>query len=187
MVDPVRPDIDRPVPIAEERWVLLEARVDQLLRRIQPNRYSEVRRAKVADYVRSLVARCFQSEVRRGPAVISTPHRCPLKRPKQLCVPILQVQAFMFGSVPLKTYLPDGDIDVAVFQSHGASVRDTWTTRLSAVLEMEARSPRTPFRVKDVQVIHAEVLPAAGPLCTACSATPNLALLHLPRSAVCCP
>ena len=71
--------------------------------------------------------------------------------------PAAQVQAFMFGSVPLKTYLPDGDIDMAVFQSHGPSVRDSWTTKLGAVLEAEARSQSTRFRVKDVQVIHAEV------------------------------
>jgi hypothetical protein len=69
----------------------------------------------------------------------------------------------MFGSVPLKTYLPDGDIDMAVFQLRGASVRDTWTTRLSAVLEAEARLARPAFRVKDVQVIHAEVRPAGAP------------------------
>ncbi len=69
----------------------------------------------------------------------------------------------MFGSVPLKTYLPDGDIDMAVFQLRGASVRDTWTTRLSAVLEAEARLTRPAFRVKDVQVIHAEVRPAGAP------------------------
>ena len=88
MVDPTRPDSDRPVLIAEERWVLLEARVDQLLRRIQPNRYSEVRRAKVADYVRSLVARCFKSEVRRGPAVISTPW-LPIERAQPTLCPHL--------------------------------------------------------------------------------------------------
>ena len=68
----------------------------------------------------------------------------------------------MFGSVPLKTYLPDGDIDMAVFQSHGLSVRDSWTTKMGAVLEAEARSQSTRFRVKDVQVIHAEVR-RAGP------------------------
>lgn len=78
----------------------------------------------------------------------------------------------MFGSVPLKTYLPDGDIDMAVFQLRGASVRDTWTTRLSAVLEAEARLTRPAFRVKDVQVIHAEVRPRrrAGPAAPGSSA-----------------
>ncbi len=63
----------------------------------------------------------------------------------------------MFGSVPLKTYLPDGDIDLSVFQSSGNSLRDTWTTKLCSVLEDEQRDPYASFRVRDVQVIHAEV------------------------------
>ena len=69
----------------------------------------------------------------------------------------------MFGSVPLKTYLPDGDIDMSVFQSKGNSLRDTWTTKLCAVLEDEQRDPYAQFRVRDVQVIHAEVQ-----VCLAC-------------------
>lgn len=63
----------------------------------------------------------------------------------------------MFGSVPLKTYLPDGDIDLSVFQFKGNSLRDSWTTKLCTVLEHEQRDPYASFRVKDVQVIHAEV------------------------------
>ena len=63
MVDPARSESARHAPIPEERWELLEARVDQLLQRIRPNRGSELRRARVAEYVRSLVARCFKSEV----------------------------------------------------------------------------------------------------------------------------
>ena len=63
----------------------------------------------------------------------------------------------MFGSVPLKTYLPDGDIDLSVFQSRGNSLRDNWATRLSSLLEAEQRDPYAAFTVKDVQVIHAEV------------------------------
>lgn len=63
----------------------------------------------------------------------------------------------MFGSVPLKTYLPDGDIDLSVFQFKGNSLRDSWTSKLCSVLEHEQRDPYASFRVKDVQVIHAEV------------------------------
>lgn len=29
--------------------------------------------------------------------------------------PLPQVEAFMFGSVPLRAVLPDGDIDISVF------------------------------------------------------------------------
>lgn len=64
----------------------------------------------------------------------------------------------MFGSVPLKTYLPDGDIDLSVFQAKGHSLRDSWATQLSSVLEAEQRDPYAPFAVRDVQVIHAEVI-----------------------------
>ena len=63
----------------------------------------------------------------------------------------------MFGSVPLKTYLPDGDIDLSVFQAKGNSLRETWATRLCSVLESEEHNPSALFIVKDVQVIHAEV------------------------------
>lgn len=63
----------------------------------------------------------------------------------------------MFGSVPLKTYLPDGDIDLSVFQSKGNPLRDIWTTKLCSVLEDEQQDPYAAFKVRDVQVIHAEV------------------------------
>lgn len=75
----------------------------------------------------------------------------------QLLAHTLQVEAFMFGSVPLKTYLPDGDIDLSVFQAKGTSLRDSWATRLSALLEAEQRDLYATFVVKDIQVIHAEV------------------------------
>ena len=68
----------------------------------------------------------------------------------------------MFGSVPLKTYLPDGDIDLAVFQGKGPKLRDNWNAELSAFLETEGRNTFTQFRVKDVQIINAEVLASTG-------------------------
>lgn len=110
----------------------------------------------------SVACICADTRVRPYIACPAATHaKCP--GAQGCCVRREQVQAFMFGSVPLKTYLPDGDIDMAVFQSHGPSVRDSWTTKLGAVLEAEARSQSTRFRVKDVQVIHAEVRHAAGP------------------------
>lgn len=65
----------------------------------------------------------------------------------------------MYGSVPLKTYLPDGDIDLAIFQSRGNTqhLRDTWFTQLSGFLQREEQNPHAPFRIRDVQVIYAEV------------------------------
>jgi hypothetical protein len=65
----------------------------------------------------------------------------------------------MFGSVPLKTYLPDGDIDLAMFQEKGPKLRESWTTDLKNYLESETAKVNPQYRIKDVQIINAEVGP----------------------------
>lgn len=68
----------------------------------------------------------------------------------------------MFGSVPLRTYLPDGDIDLSVFcaQDVAQSMRDTWALKLQSVIEQEQRSNSSaPYKIGDVTVINAEVRP----------------------------
>lgn len=78
-----------------------------------------------------------------------------------------QVEAFTFGSVPLKTYLPDGDIDLSVFCSPevAQALRDTWALKLQAVLESEQRKRSAPYKIRDVQVINAEVSASETCLC----------------------
>ena len=132
----------------------VDDRVDSLISRIRPARHSEQRRHRVAKYVSSLITRCFQVDHEVRTAMSSLSICRSGETHKQ---PAAQVEAFMFGSVPLKTYLPDGDIDLSVFQSKGNSLRDSWTTKLCLVLEDEQRDPCASFRVRDVQVIHAEV------------------------------
>lgn len=72
-----------------------------------------------------------------------------------------QVEAYTFGSVPLKTYLPDGDIDLSAFQLHPTpappTMRDTWANKMAQFLEQEQANPNAPFKIRDVQVIYAEV------------------------------
>lgn len=86
----------------------------------------------------------------------------------------------MFGSVPLRAVLPDGDIDISFFATAattpsspsgnggeqpghraGASppgdLRDTWASQLLRALEREAVRPDAPFKIRDVQIIQAEV------------------------------
>ena len=63
----------------------------------------------------------------------------------------------MFGSVPLKTYLPDGDIDLAMFQETGTKLRDSWTTHLKDFLESKTAKAAPQYRIRDVQIINAEV------------------------------
>lgn len=65
-------------------------------------------------------------------------------------------QVFTFGSVPLKTYLPDGDIDMSAF-SNNLNLKDTWASEVRDMLENEEKSENAEFRVKEVQYIQAEV------------------------------
>ncbi|KVI11222.1 PAP/25A-associated [Cynara cardunculus var. scolymus] len=62
-------------------------------------------------------------------------------------------EVFAYGSVPLKTYLPDGDIDLSAI---GAST-DELVRDIASLLESEGNNSSAEFVVKDVQLIGAEV------------------------------
>ncbi|XP_009603363.1 uncharacterized protein LOC107768201 isoform X1 [Nicotiana tabacum] len=109
-----------------ERWSRAEERTAELIGCIQPNQPSEERRNAVADYVQRLIMKCFPCQV------------------------------FTFGSVPLKTYLPDGDIDLTAF-SNNQTLKDTWAYQVRDMLEEEEKNENAEFRVKEVQYIQAEV------------------------------
>ncbi|KAK9147287.1 hypothetical protein Scep_006044 [Stephania cephalantha] len=109
-----------------ERWARAEERTAELIGCIQPNQPSEELRSAVADYVQRLIMKCFSCEV------------------------------FTFGSVPLKTYLPDGDIDLTAF-SENQTLKETWANEVRIMLENEEKSETAEFRVKEVQYIQAEV------------------------------
>ncbi|XP_068642549.1 uncharacterized protein [Aristolochia californica] len=109
-----------------ERWSKAEERTAELIVCIQPNQPSEERRNAVADYVQRLIVKCFSCQV------------------------------FTFGSVPLKTYLPDGDIDLTAF-SKNQNLKDSWAQEVRVMLEKEEKSENAEFRVKEVQYIQAEV------------------------------
>jgi hypothetical protein len=69
--------------------------------------------------------------------------------------------------VPLRTYLPDGDIDVCLLGPHELLAKDHWTTRLRAHIERaeaaaaaaakELDTKPNEFAVSEIHVIHAEV------------------------------
>jgi hypothetical protein len=65
----------------------------------------------------------------------------------------------MFGSVPLKTYLPDGDIDLSIFcgPDAAAALKEGWAARLQSVLLAERGRAGAPYEVGDVTLINAEV------------------------------
>ncbi|XP_044493681.1 uncharacterized protein LOC123217016 isoform X2 [Mangifera indica] len=108
-----------------ERWLKAEERTAELIACIKPNSFSEERRSAVADYVQRLIVKCFPCEV------------------------------FPFGSVPLKTYLPDGDIDLTAFSVQ--NLKDTWAHQVRDKLEKEEKNEHAEFHVKEVQYIQAEV------------------------------
>ncbi|XP_028770386.1 uncharacterized protein LOC114727800, partial [Neltuma alba] len=109
-----------------ERWSKAEERTAELITCIQPNPPSEERRNAVADYVQRLITNCFPCQV------------------------------FTFGSVPLKTYLPDGDIDLTAF-SKNQNLKDTWAHQVRDMLESAEKNEHAEFHVKEVQYIQAEV------------------------------
>ncbi|XP_023004913.1 uncharacterized protein LOC111498083 isoform X1 [Cucurbita maxima] len=109
-----------------DRWSKAEARTAELIACIQPNPPAEDRRNAVADYVQRLIMKCFPCQV------------------------------FTFGSVPLKTYLPDGDIDLTAF-SRNHNLKETWAHQVRDMLESEEKNENAEFRVKEVQYIKAEV------------------------------
>lgn len=109
-----------------DRWSKAEERTAELIACIQPNQPSEDRRNAVADYVQRLIMKCFPCQV------------------------------FTFGSVPLKTYLPDGDIDLTAF-SKNQTLKDTWASQVRDILESEEKNENAEFHVKEVQYIQAEV------------------------------
>ncbi|KAK7317023.1 hypothetical protein RJT34_00902 [Clitoria ternatea] len=113
---------DQLLPIDEELWLMAEQRAQEILCTIQPNVLSEVNRKDIIDYVQRLIRGYYGNEV------------------------------FTFGSVPLKTYLPDGDIDLTAL-SH-ENVEDDLARTVCSILE-SGDDPEYP--IKDIQHIRAQV------------------------------
>ncbi|KAL3615767.1 hypothetical protein CASFOL_040061 [Castilleja foliolosa] len=111
--------------IGAENWVTAERAARDIIQKVQPNPVSEDRRKKVVDFIQTLIKSSLGAEV------------------------------FPYGSVPLKTYLPDGDIDLTTFGC--SNIEDTLAENIKLILEEEERKASSVFVVKDVQLIRAEV------------------------------
>lgn len=111
--------------IGAERWAKAEKVTHSILQIVQPTAVSEHQRRAVIDYVQRLIRRCLGCEV------------------------------FPYGSVPLKTYLPDGDIDLTAFG--GTNFEDALANDMVSILEAEDQNKSAGFVVNDVQLIRAEV------------------------------
>ncbi|CAK8567784.1 unnamed protein product [Lathyrus sativus] len=110
------------LPIDEELWLMAEERAQEILCTIQPNVVSEVNRKQIIDFVQRLIGGYYGGEV------------------------------FVFGSVPLKTYLPDGDIDLTVLSQE--SVEEDLA---QAVCNLLGSGENLEYEVKDIQHIRAQV------------------------------
>ncbi|KAM0829060.1 hypothetical protein ACQ4PT_067111 [Festuca glaucescens] len=102
-----------------------EVAAAEVVRRVQPTDASERRRAEVVDYARRIVGTALGCEV------------------------------FVFGSVPLKTYLPDGDIDLTVIGN--TSCDSTFIDDIYYILGSGEQNTDAEFEVKDLEHIDAEV------------------------------
>ncbi|XP_059462586.1 uncharacterized protein LOC132191531 isoform X2 [Corylus avellana] len=111
--------------IGAEFWLRAEEATQGIIAQVQPTVVSGNRRKAVIDYVQRLIRTSLGCEV------------------------------FPFGSVPLMTYLPDGDIDLSAFG--GLNVEEALASDVCSVLEREAHNMASKFVVKDVQLIRAEV------------------------------
>lgn len=111
-----------PASLRDDCLSAAEVAAQQLLSCIYPTLDSEEERRDIIDYVVRLIKSHLNCEV------------------------------FPYGSVPLKTYLPDGDIDFTAINANESLSRDVF-----ALLQMEEKNVIAEFKVKDTQYIDAEV------------------------------
>ncbi|KAM3392162.1 hypothetical protein ACQJBY_013354 [Aegilops geniculata] len=102
-----------------------EAAAREVVLRLHPTEEAERRRHKVIDYAKNLIGTTFGCEV------------------------------FPFGSVPLKTYLPDGDVDITIITN--TNLDDSFVQDVCCLLAAEQSSEDAEFALRDIQVINAKV------------------------------
>ncbi|XWS74437.1 hypothetical protein CRYUN_Cryun02cG0216100 [Craigia yunnanensis] len=116
---------DQPCSIAMESWERAEEATRRIVWSVQPTLDADRKRKEVVEYVQRLI--------QDG----------------------LGYQVFPYGSVPLKTYLPDGDIDLTTLSS--PPIDDTLVSDVYDILRGEEHNQKAPYKVKDVHCIDAEV------------------------------
>ncbi|WCJ20058.1 PAP/OAS1 substrate-binding domain superfamily [Euphorbia peplus] len=112
-----------PFSIDSELWHVAEERIQEILCIIQPASASEKKRKEVIDHVRMLIQGYYTIEV----------------------IP--------FGSVPLKTYLPDGDIDLTALSE--PNKEEELAREVCNILKYRETDPYS--EVTDVRYIDAQV------------------------------
>ncbi|OEL21751.1 hypothetical protein BAE44_0017230 [Dichanthelium oligosanthes] len=102
-----------------------EAAAGEVVLRVHPTEEAERRRQDVIDYLKRLIGSSVGCEV------------------------------FAFGSVPLRTYLPNGDVDITVLGN--TWLNSTFIDDVRSVLESEQENCDAEFKVTGLHFINAEV------------------------------
>ncbi|OUS45051.1 hypothetical protein BE221DRAFT_195624 [Ostreococcus tauri] len=80
-----------------------------------------------------------------------------IKELAQGCFGTAHTLVSVYGSVPLRAYLPDGDIDVCLLGDHRVIDKASWTTKFQKHIEKVEAESDFEFAVSEVSVINAEV------------------------------
>ncbi|RLN34651.1 uncharacterized protein C2845_PM03G16320 [Panicum miliaceum] len=114
-----------PSMIRQDAMRAAEAAAGEVLLRVHPTQEAERRRQDVIGYLKRLIGSSVGCEV------------------------------FAFGSVPLRTYLPDGDVDITVLGN--TWLNSTFINDVRAVLESERENCDAEFKLTGLHFINAEV------------------------------
>nr|CAB3455329.1 unnamed protein product [Digitaria exilis] len=138
-----------PSAIRRDAVRVAEAAAGEVVLRVHPTVEAERRRQDVIGYLERLIGSTVGCEVRAGYGVFLRGGGCtPGKKNCQLDV-------FAFGSVPLRTYLPDGDADITVLGN--TWLNSSFIDDVRSVLESEQENCDAEFKVTGVHFINAEV------------------------------
>ncbi|KAF8009876.1 hypothetical protein BT93_J0764 [Corymbia citriodora subsp. variegata] len=120
---PFSPPKAHSLSIGSEVWMMAEQRIEEILSAIQPTPFSEEKRMQVIEHVQRIIRGHYGTEV------------------------------FAFGSVPLGTYIPDGDIDLTILCYNDEE--EAFAAEICKFLENRERDPD--FQIKDVLYINAQL------------------------------
>ncbi|KAB1215073.1 hypothetical protein CJ030_MR4G018543 [Morella rubra] len=131
-----------PGSIGADSWAAAERNAEEIVGRIHPSLAAEYKRKEVI-------------ELYTGTRKVLRWMKVRQILPIETRLGIFCFMVFPYGSVPLKTYLPDGDIDLTAVSC--LNIEDSLVSDVHTILKAEEHNEAAPFDVKDVCCIHAEV------------------------------
>ncbi|VFQ80129.1 unnamed protein product [Cuscuta campestris] len=123
----VRRAMNHPDPsaVGDDCWALLEETAKEVVNYVHPTMDSEEKRSDITEFLQKLIRSYAPCEV------------------------------LPYGSVPLKTYLPEGDIDLTAVSAPG--YEESLAHNVLAILQAQQQKPNAEYDVRDTHFIDAEV------------------------------